>query len=142
MKTLFCLLLGIAGLTAGTSTSSESSSQPDIIPQPRIDFAAPTEPVVFVGTVVRRLESPGFWAGYMASFQGVVYRVEKVESGPMKPGEQTVFHVLVGGPLCEDTPIVSRKIFRVGQRLKIKAERTSFGDYVGWEQAENVEIVK
>jgi hypothetical protein len=53
-----------------------------------------------------------------------------------------VFHALVGPPLCEaDEPILSRKIFQVGQTLRIKAQRTKAGAFVGWEQAENAVVV-
>lgn len=76
-------------------------------------------------------------------FQGIRYRVESVDSGPIEPGEQVVYHALVGPPLCErDEPILSQSIFRVGQKLRVKAERTPAGDFVGWEQAENAQILQ
>ena len=61
----------------------------------------------------------------------------------MQPGERVVYHALVGPPLCErDEPILSQRIFRVGQRLRVKGERTPAGDFVGWEQAESVQILR
>ena len=129
---LFALVTGCA------STESDR-----IIPQPKDAFSGKNTPVVFEGVVRERLEPPGHWSGAFAAWQGVRYHVDLVVSGPMELGDVIVYHAVVGPPLCEpDKPELSRSIFRVGQKLRVKAERTPAGDFVVWEQAENVRIIQ
>ncbi|HEX5138938.1 MAG TPA: hypothetical protein VFY93_18350 [Planctomycetota bacterium] len=110
-----------------------------LAPQP--DSRERTAQVTFEGLVMERLPSAGAWCGVAATFQGVRYRVDTVESGPMEPGQQVVYHALVGPPLCErDAPVLSREIFRVGQRLRVECERTAKGEFVAWERAESVQV--
>ncbi len=130
----FILLLLISGACLGFAA-------PD--GQPRRAFEGKNVRIEFEGVVLERLSSPKIWSGGFATFQGIRYSVAKVISGPMKPGEHIVYHVLVGPPLCErDEPVLSYRIFKVGQRLRVKAERTPAGDYVGWEKANSVRILK
>jgi hypothetical protein len=105
---------------------------PPEVDRPRAVFSQPRTPVAFQGVVLERKKSDGYWSGVLEAYQAVRYRVESVESGPMAPtGEVLVFHALVGPPLCEaDVPELSQAVFKVGQRLHVKAERTAAGDYV------------
>jgi hypothetical protein len=110
--------------------------------RPRRAFEGKNVRVEFEGVVLERLPSPRIWSGVLATFQGIRYRVDKVLAGPTKPGDQIVYHVLVGPPLCESgEAILSQRIFKVGQRLHVRAERTPAGDYVGWENADSVLIL-
>ncbi len=101
----------------------------------------PPVPVVFEGEVVERLESDGFWCGYLASFQGIRYRTSAAAVGNAK-GEVVVYHYLVGPPHCEeDEPTLSKRIFAVGNRLRIQATRNAKGTYYCSEAAENVQMI-
>jgi hypothetical protein len=130
------LLLAVA-CGCGSSTANVAA------PQPEDPWRGARAPVVFQGLVLERLPSPEVWCGIVATFQGVRYRVDSVASGPMEPGERVVYHALVGPPLCErDEPVLSREIFRVGQRLRVSCERTEAGEFVGWEQPGSVEVLR
>ena len=134
--------VAIVLLGGGCAETTPTISKTEPIRHP-LNMMSPRIPVVFQGVVVERLHSDGSWCGYAATFQGIRYRAEKIESGPLKTGEVVVFHALVGPPLCEpDTPELSRTIFKVGQRLRIKAELTSDGDLLGWEAADNAQILQ
>jgi len=134
----FSILLLVCA-AAGCGTRSASTA----IPQPRDAFSQQNEAAAFEGVVLERLPSPGFWAGFFSSFQGIRYKVTRVLAGPVTDGEIVVYHVLVGPPLCEkDEPVLSKAIFKVGNRLRVKAERTPAGDYVSWEQASNVTVLR
>ena len=102
---------------------------------------SPSVPVVFEGEVVERLRSDGFWCGYLASFQGIRYRTSDAAVGNAK-GEVVVYHYLVGPPHCEeDEPVLSRRIFALGNRLRIQATRNAKGTYYCSEAAENVQMI-
>ena len=134
----FFIFFCIAVLSGCTSNGHFTRIQ-----QPKDAFSGSNAPVVFEGIVTERLRSPRIWCGVLATFQGVRYRVDKVTSGLMEPGERVVYHALVGPPLCEqDEAILSRSIFRLGQRLRVVGERTPSGEFVAWEQAENVRILR
>ncbi len=144
MKALLLLLAVIVGLAAGFGLERPSRAPlRHVIPQPRDAFSNRNSPVVFEGVVLERLESPMRWCGISASFQGVRYRVEAVNSGPISLSEQVIFHVLAGPPLCEkELPVLSKSIFRKGRKLIVRAEMTPAGDYVGWEHAGDVQVLK
>lgn len=140
--------LGLAGCASGIEGEGRGAGSPveeERVPRPDFFSVEKSErqPVEFAGVVVTRLASDHFWCGYSASYQGVRYQIERVIAGPMQVGETVVvFHALVGPPLCEaDEPILSKEIFKVGQRLRIKAERTKAGEFVGWEQADNAKVL-
>lgn len=111
--------------------------------QPRGNaFTGNNTPVVFTGVVLQRLRPSGFWAGVTPAWQGVRYRVESVSVGTISQPEVIVAHVIVGGNALyrNDYPALSKRLFRVGARLRIHAEQLpETGDLVCWEQESNVE---
>lgn len=111
------------------------------VPQPRL--GGTTSPLEFTGTITERLESPRVWCGIIATFQGVRYRVDAGAEGLVPGSECIVYHALVGPPLCEKSePVLSHNIFRVGKQLRLKCERHSSGDLVGWERSDSARPVR
>lgn len=105
-------------------------------------YSGSNQPVEFEGVVIERLPSMQVWAGWLPSYQGIKYDVNRVISGPITNGIHIVQHLLVGPPLCEsNTRVLSSNIFKLGQTLHLKAELTPDGQYVGGEQADAAHII-
>lgn len=81
--------------------------------------------IVLVGEVVSVEESPGVWAGRLASYQAVKYRVVRVlKRTAANIGDTlTIEHPLIEGArtVHKTTPQLDETMFRAGQRLIILA---------------------
>jgi hypothetical protein len=123
-------LITLLSLPGGCISDQPPKTKPKVM-QPNNPFSGADSPVVFEGTVLERLPSPGAVSGLFTFFQGVRYHVNKVESGDLHRGEVVVYHILSTPPLTQqDKAELSEEIFKPGNRLKIRCEKTRDGDYV------------
>ena len=140
MKTItLCFLLVLSGCVSSGATKLKPR-----IAQPAYPHSGDDSPVVFEGTVVERLESPGGSSGLgFAFYQGIRYHVDKVISGKVGWGDVVVFHILTGPPLTSpQIGALDPEIFKVGRKLRIRAGRTTDGEYVVADDSiKNVEIL-
>src|SRR4051812_42342245 len=91
-------------LLSGCISDAPIKPKPKVY-QPKNAFRVEGSPIVLLGTVQSVLPSPGGLSIVTSFFQGVKYRVEKVESGQISRGNVTVYHMLVGPPMTEkDSP--------------------------------------
>jgi hypothetical protein len=140
-KTLALLLIASLSLLAGCVSDQPPKPKPKVA-QPNDPFSGANSPIIFQGTVLGRLPSPGAVSGIFTFFQGVRYRVNKVESGNMHGGEVIVYHILSTPPLTQkDQPELSEEIFKPGNKLRVRCERTRNGDYVDVYGTNTVEVM-
>ena len=89
--------------------------------------------IVFVGLVERLGAPPTHWSGYLATYQGVQYRVQAVLKGALTGGDAVVHHAVVrNSPTAEpgDAPGLRADVFTPGARLLVMALRDASGGWV------------
>jgi hypothetical protein len=139
-KIIACLILAFV-----VGCVSDAPKKRPSLHQPANALSGADNPVVFEGTVLGRLESPGSRSSMQFTFyQGIRYRVDKVVSGPISRGNVVVYHLLGGQPLTDaDVPELSKEIFKTGRKLRVRAEKTREGEYVvPYDDPNTVAIIK
>ena len=97
--------------------------------------------VVFEGVVLERPYGPGIWPGILDTYQTVKFEVKKVISGPVEEKQVDVIFSLAS-PLTEKgSPEVSKTLFKVGNKLKIRAMKTADGEYHSLNRLEDAVLI-
>ena len=136
------LFVAASLLLSGCISDAPIKPKPKVY-QPKNAYRVEGAPIVFQGTVQSVLPSPGGLSIVTSFFQGVKYRVDKVESGQMSRGNVTVYHMLVGPPMTEkDSPELSHTMFAPGTKVRVRCQKTHDGEYVDTYGVNTVEVIK
>ena len=98
--------------------------------------------IKFEGTIKEILPPIGFWSGTISAHQGVVYKIDKIIVGKITNSKIVIYHLLLPTIYCNyKEPFLSKYIFKIGNRLFIRAKNKYYFQYTIDDNAYNIKII-